>query len=438
MLALLLAAALGVQAAGDQAAAAPKAQMTAWTAPLARAYTALGTDRLGASGRPSLLAMTAESIRSSEGRQAQRLADALAENVTAEEFEAKSSDEKLVLMRAAAVRAEHEASADADAFLATAHDQRLTARSADFLESRVAGFKQDAHYLLHDLNERLDSLSARIADFRAERAAAFEKWREELPRRIDAGGFGAETISFDGHEWRVADHPPTWDGHPSFPAAFEARLQEIGAMSPGPWKAELYVALNDTLKARAGAGDVDAVTAAALDERLRAVGAAELQKSARAGADVERAAAAVRAGRPLKAKEIRALLRHYDRDWSFSGGPIERFYRADVLNRGRREQGFPSFFELDAARLSVMSNHHSHALRGMFSLIGTITAFALNSILKWLPQGEPWYYFVGLVVMIGLFAYYFYHLWQRDELGWDGHYGARAAADEQRRALAAK
>ena len=366
-LALLLLALPALAAAAN--VEAPRVEMKAWAGPMAQAFVQIGVQGFQAQPYASLTTLATRlsnlpGVQTVEAGQYTRLAGALhAQGLSPEAFKKLGPEQRMTALQTAAGTAEAGAAADLDAVLARM-PEKLTAESAGALKPRLEALIAAAPYLTVADRRRLGEAGSRVKRFFREREDAFQAWLKDTPSNIRNGAFdGAGHIVKTEDGWRIAEHAPAEKSYPSYTDAFAARLMEINAMKPGPWRERAMKELRNNIA----------------DERVAAQAAAE-------GANIKKlreAAAAVRlkqydpglkADKRTEAGRAIERLGRYDEHMRSLDLPLENKWRQELtLLDGAPEAGYAPYRQLTAERQAIAARAHQGSVR---SLAAMLTGFA--------------------------------------------------------------
>ncbi len=236
--------------AGGVAPASARAQ--AWVAPVAGFFSFRGAENIVNGNLPSLTALsTLDSSARYPFVSTPQVLDLLAKHldseVTPPAFSAASLGEQMYFLFAAAIKAQAEAAAIADKFLAAAKVHPLHPSSVDRVSEQVAAAEDVALYLDAPRRAEVARMRSAVASFKSQWRRHVEKFRGELPRKIAAEAFDASNILVKTeHGWVAADESPYPIGG-DLSQFYERRLEALRKAPQGLWTVREANLLGETL-----------------------------------------------------------------------------------------------------------------------------------------------------------------------------------------------
>jgi len=393
---MLAASLLPASAFAQVRVAPPSAGALAWAGPIAGAVgeagaggvaqlESLSISRLAAPLADGRLTMIASPVLLNP------LVETLAEaGVSPAEFPDLPLEFKMTILRNAAVLTEERL--NMKVWNVVLNTNKGIGRSAIGTVAReTASARETSLYLNDRTMEGLVMMEERVKKFHAAREEASREFLQDLPGKIAAGLFRAETLlqtEDDGGRtlWKTeGDSPERAYATPE--AAFDARLETLALMPPGPWSAAEASLLHDALFKAMSAGTISPSR-----WTVRAYNA--LYEAQKAGLDASSdsrltLAASRLAGKGATPADVLAVEKFYMNSYDRAARvwPVEAKILA-ALQTGAF--GLPSWKALNEARQAV---GEKLARREMRLMLWGISAGALASVLpasvylKIMPEG---------------------------------------------------
>ncbi|MBI3288816.1 MAG: hypothetical protein HYZ74_04790 [Elusimicrobia bacterium] len=402
----------------------------AWGAPIAAAFMAYGTDRIGPDSPPALqrLANLGLGLQEAANNPAllKRLAEALAvQGLSPDSFAAKPVPARIAALTEAARLAEVQANVRSHHLVSlglNADDEMLALDLATIVKSAAA---EDMLYVSPALRTAYSALVFRVVAVEKARAEAVETFTHDLAGKIVAGAFTAENAFVKpGRYWHVADEGPL-QRYDTLAQAYAARLREVRAMPPGPWQEDMLDVMADALNqnhvrqaalkefgTRGLTGLAMKVQAARIESnRLRLYPSAARVKARREFMLQE---LDVRAGRAARVPSPQAVRTMYTERRAEAARPTShraaKYRILAHIDKGDIQIGDPSYKTLDAAlteSIAQMGRRGKYVAGALLASIASLAAVCLS---------RPGLAVPGAVLLVGLAALLLRYAWRRHQL----------------------